>query len=113
MRWISSGDLRLIPDEIFKRCVNKELNIEAFRTAAVLLLENPFVGAIYGLDDTGVIRQAVCTNIDARDFCLYVDNLFGADLKDPGLLEALRIEQEKVQAQAVKLHRADIMNVGG
>ena len=113
LRWISSGDLRLIPDSVLQKTSNRELDNDMFRAVSAAQLNDPLSGAIYGLDENGTIQSALLIHYDPRDRCLYANNMFNADLKNQGLLTALSQQQSAIKATKIKLIHCKPLNIGG
>jgi hypothetical protein len=113
LKWVKSNDFRLIPEELLKKSSNPYLEAKRFYTAANVLLENPLLFVVYGLNDQHRIESALIGVFGLIDGCINVDNMFGCDLEDEGLKEALRKQQEHYQAKAVRLIKTKDISLGG
>jgi hypothetical protein len=108
LKWISSGDLRLVPLELFER--NKEIRPEIFFEIAKIAMELPrkLNCAIYGLDrQTRKIKAVLLCSFDILNNNLYIRDLFGylrdADNFDDDLIRELAEIKKSYQAKKVKL----------
>lgn len=99
--------LRLVLD-----AKNAELKPELFYTTAQMLVGNPFVFCLYGLDEQGVIKAGVHGYFNPMDTCLYLENVFNVSLKDKGLLDKLKTMKSIWKAVKVKNLRSKIIEVG-
>lgn len=103
----------MVPLEMLQSSTNKELDPDAYYALAEALVANPLVFACYGTDNAGVIKSVVLAHVDPRDLCLYVENLFNADLGAEELLVFLETTRAQLQAKAVKLARYELLDLGG
>lgn len=108
LKWISSGDLRLVPLELFE--TNKEINPEIFFQMAHIALETPqkLIIAVYGLDkQTRKIKTVILCHYDVLDQNIYIRDIFDylKDIKhfDVDLTKELKEIQKSYQAKAIKL----------
>jgi len=106
LRFIKSPDLRLLPAEVFARSTNPDLNAERFYKVAAVYA-GPLMFALYGLDDTHKIQEAVLCFYDMFDEHVYVDNVFGCDLTLEPLQEALEREVAYYEAKGLKLLKSE------
>ncbi len=108
LKWISSGDLRLVPLELFE--TNKEINPEIFFQMAHIVLEMPqkLIVAVYGLDkQTRKIEAMILCHYDVLDQNIYIRDLFGY-LRDSinwndDLIRELKEIQKLYRAKNIKL----------
>lgn len=117
LKWISSGDLRLVPLELFE--TNKEINSEIFFQMANITLEMPqkLVIAVYGLDkQTRKIKAVILCQYDVLDQNIYIRDLFRY-LRDfnnwnDDLIRELKEIQKSYRARNIKLiMSADIKEI--
>lgn len=108
LKWISSGDLRLVPLELFE--ANKEINPEVFFQMAHIALEMPqkLIIAVYGLDkQTRKIKAMILCHYDILDQNIYIRDFFGYLKNNINIIEDLIRELNEIkksyQAKTIKL----------
>jgi hypothetical protein len=102
LRWAKVSDLTLIPPEMIKDGSNPDVNVNTFYHVASMVIGAENIFAYYGVNGDR-IKTAVIATFNPIDGCIYLDNWFGAKLTDPNLLEIIKKDISRFNANGVKV----------
>ena len=113
LKWIESVDGRLMPLDVLRQSENRELTPERYYNTAEMLIGNPLVFYLYGLDEQGIIKAGIFGHYNPMDNCIYLEVFFNVFPKEKSIVPLLQSMKKNFGADKVKVIRPKVLEIGG